>query len=65
LTWQKGEHDCASAEFAAASFKVCFDRVMITSDRTSMIAGIKKEIISFQEDPSKSRPNCLVINLSY
>jgi 4-hydroxy-2-oxoheptanedioate aldolase len=40
---------CASAEFAAASVKRGFDMVMITSDLTSMIAGIKKEIIGFHE----------------
>jgi hypothetical protein len=38
---------CASAEFAAASVKRGFDMVMITSDLTSMIAGIKKEITNF------------------
>jgi 4-hydroxy-2-oxoheptanedioate aldolase len=40
---------CASAEFAAASVKRGFDMVMITSDLSSMIAGIKKEIINFHE----------------
>jgi len=40
---------CASAEFAAASVKRGFDMVMITSDLTSMIAGIKKEITGFHE----------------
>jgi 4-hydroxy-2-oxoheptanedioate aldolase len=40
---------CASAEFAAASVKRGFDMVMITSDLTSMIAGIKKEMIAFHE----------------
>jgi 4-hydroxy-2-oxoheptanedioate aldolase len=40
---------CASAEFAAASVKRGFDMVMITSDLSSMIAGIKKEMIAFHE----------------
>ena len=40
---------CASAEFAAASVKRGFNMVMITSDLTSMIAGIKKEITNFHE----------------
>jgi hypothetical protein len=40
---------CASAEFAAASVKRGFDMVMITSDLTSMIAGVKKEITNFHQ----------------
>jgi hypothetical protein len=40
---------CASAEFAAASVKRGFDMVMITSDITSLIAGVKKQIITFHE----------------
>jgi hypothetical protein len=40
---------CASAEFAAASVKRGFDMVMITSDITCMIAGLKKQITTFHE----------------
>jgi 4-hydroxy-2-oxoheptanedioate aldolase len=40
---------CASAEFAAASVKRGFDMVMITSDITCMIAGLKKQITTFQD----------------
>ena len=40
---------CAGAEFAAASVKRGFDMVMITSDITSLIAGVKKQIITFHE----------------
>jgi 2-keto-3-deoxy-L-rhamnonate aldolase RhmA len=40
---------CVSAEFASASVKRGFDMVMITSDLTCMIAGIKKEINTFHE----------------
>jgi 2-keto-3-deoxy-L-rhamnonate aldolase RhmA len=40
---------CASAEFAAAAVKRGFDMVMITSDLNSMIAGVKRQITTFNE----------------
>jgi hypothetical protein len=40
---------CASAEFAVASVKRGFDMVMITSDITCMIVGLKKQINTFHE----------------